>query len=73
MDIKKYVTKTFIKKISQDIYDGLVYPIAQAYVAKTDNKWDDQALLFLNGMVTDFLEGLDKEEVKEEKAIEKAE
>jgi hypothetical protein len=47
--------KTIIKKALSWAYVEFIYPEAKKYVKSTTNKYDDQALEFLNNLVKDLL------------------
>lgn len=50
--------KIIAKKVIKIIYTDGLYPIAKAYVEKTDNTYDDKALEFLNEFVNDLINKL---------------
>ena len=56
MDWKNLLTPKLLKSIGREIYNNTIYPAAKAYVDKTDNKWDDKMLEFLDGFIDDALE-----------------
>lgn len=51
----KYLTQVALKRIGRVVFDEVVKPMAQDYVAKTDNKYDNLALEFLSDFVDDLL------------------
>ncbi len=53
--MKKYFTLELLKKIGRILYDDVIYPVAKAYVEKTTNKYDDQALEFLTDLADEHL------------------
>jgi hypothetical protein len=53
--MKKFLTEAFYKGLARYVYDELIYKYADEYVKKTDNSYDDSALLFLDGLIDDFL------------------
>jgi len=53
--LKQYITTSFLKKLIAVAYDDMIYPMASAYVKKTENKYDDTALAFLHDFLQDFL------------------
>ena len=53
--MKKYFTKAFFKGLAKYFYDNVLYKYAKAYVEKTDNTYDDAALLFLDDLIKDLL------------------
>jgi len=55
MDLKKLFTPELIRNLGRTLYDGIIYPLAKAYVEKTESSWDDRMLLFLDGFVDDLL------------------
>lgn len=57
--MKKYLTEKFWKGLGMYFYKEVLYKYAQEYVQKTENSYDDAALLFLDDMVQDFLSDSD--------------
>ena len=53
--MKQYFSTEFFKGLGRYFYDSVLYPFASEYVKKTENTYDDAALLFLNDLVKDFL------------------
>jgi len=55
MNWKEILTEKVVKKIARVVYDEVIFKMAEAYVQKTDNTWDDQVLKFLDDFVDDML------------------
>lgn len=53
--MKKYLTEKFWKGLGMYMYKELIYKMADEYVKKTDNKYDDAALVFLDDLIKDAL------------------
>jgi hypothetical protein len=60
--MKKYLSEEFFKGLGKYIYGELLKPMAEEYVAKTSNSYDDMALSFLDDFIEDFLESKSEEE-----------
>jgi hypothetical protein len=50
--------KTMVKGIVQLLYDEILYPAAKAFVSKTSNPYDDQALAFLDQFIKELMDGI---------------
>lgn len=48
-----------IKTITIMVLDRVLFPMAQEYVKKTDNKWDDKVLEFLEELQIFIVDELD--------------
>ena len=71
--MKQFLTKMLFKKFLVIALEDILFPMAQKYTEKTDNKWDDQALEFLKQFVNAVLLDMDladEEEKKKEEIVE---
>lgn len=56
MNFKDYFTKEVVKKLAYTIVMEVLLPMAEEYVKKTDNKYDDAAVQFLKDFSISVLE-----------------
>jgi hypothetical protein len=52
--MKQILTESFLKKLGVLVYEEILYKLAEEYVKKTDNIYDDAALKFLSDMLVDL-------------------
>lgn len=52
--MKNLISEAFLKKLGVLVYEEILYKLAEEYVKKTDNPYDDQALKFLSDLLGDL-------------------
>lgn len=54
-NLKQYFSKAFVKNLIKLVYHDVIEPAARDYVKKSDNKYDDAAIEFLDNFIEDLL------------------